>query len=112
MTPVHAGRLYAHIDFPPYVFQEYPKWVTKPDGKTVVANNQKEELAMMAEPAASLVLVSDNSEIVALRAELEAMRKQLSEAAMAAAQTVGNNADTVAKAATPAKAPTAQTGKQ
>ena len=29
--------------FPPYVYQEFPKWVTKPDGTRVVVHNAAEE---------------------------------------------------------------------
>ena len=41
--------------FPPYVFQEFPKWVTKPDGTGVVAHNAAEEAEALGEPVTRLV---------------------------------------------------------
>lgn len=36
----------------PYVFHEYPKWVTPPDGEPVIVQDAEEEAAVMAsEPA-------------------------------------------------------------
>jgi len=34
---------YSHIKFPPFKFQEYPKFVTTPAGKSVKVKNRDEE---------------------------------------------------------------------
>ena len=35
----------------PYVFQEYPKWVTLADGSQMLANNADEEQVLVGTPA-------------------------------------------------------------
>lgn len=35
----------------PYVFQEYPKWVTLADGSQMLANNAEEEQVLVGSPA-------------------------------------------------------------
>lgn len=43
MSQTYAGP-YAHMKFPPYVFKEYPKWITREDGKRMLVKNQQEEI--------------------------------------------------------------------
>lgn len=50
MTFNKDGGIYSHIKFPPYVYQEYPKWVTKPNGEKVIVKDAREELLTAAEP--------------------------------------------------------------
>lgn len=46
-----AGHgIYASFKFPPYKFQEYPKAVLAKDGTTRIVRNQREEMAVEAEP--------------------------------------------------------------
>lgn len=41
--------VYASMDFPPYVYKEFPKYVKRPDGREKVCENAREELDFMAD---------------------------------------------------------------
>jgi|FreactcultuFSWF8_1027224.scaffolds.fasta_scaffold00975_5 hypothetical protein len=77
--------VYAKINFPPYKFSEFPKAVKNWDGKTVIVNNQREELAHIAsqpdaEPDPVLVEKNNLAEQLAKQTvEMEAMKKQLAD---------------------------------
>lgn len=48
MAKPHTGGVYANMDFPPYVYQPYPRHVpTGPHGKYEVANSEAEEAAIL-----------------------------------------------------------------
>lgn len=36
----------------PYVYAEYPKWITTPDGKRMIVDNAEQEAREMGEPSA------------------------------------------------------------
>jgi hypothetical protein len=39
-----ADTIYANIEFAPYSFKEFPKWIKLQSGKQVLVNTRKEEL--------------------------------------------------------------------
>ena len=42
--------VFAHLKFPPYEFQEYPKWIKDSSGEQALVNNAAEELKALKEP--------------------------------------------------------------
>lgn len=75
---LNLGGMYDSMEFPPYVFKEYPKMVTV-NGVEKIVNNQREEIALLREiPTDELAndltveLAQKDKEIAALRAQLEA----------------------------------------
>ncbi len=82
--------LYANMKFPPYVYREYPKWVTLADGSKVCVANQREELDALADapPPVPHPVVAERDELATqvakgqeerdrLAKELEALNKEL-----------------------------------
>jgi hypothetical protein len=45
---------------PEYVFQEYPKWITLPDGNQVLANNKDEEIVLTGSEKEVKALLGDD----------------------------------------------------
>lgn len=98
-------------------FEEYPKWVTKADGKRVIVKDLREEASMAGDlatrpandPLASEreALAAEGEKLDASRRELEElksqMRAQLDELAQARAALQGS--PTATQQATPAKPP-------
>lgn len=81
-SPVlNPARQYAKLDFPPYVFREYPKHVTLPSGRVVEVQNQREELNALAEDSGAPPVPSD-----ALVIELEKLRQEKLELEMKLAE--------------------------
>jgi hypothetical protein len=68
--------MYEKMSFAPYRFQEYPKWVTRKDGSRVVVSDQRQEMAIIAEPMpeagqATASLEAQNAELAAKLFESE-----------------------------------------
>lgn len=86
-----TDRMYPNVDFPPYKFQEFPKWVDGPEGKVLV-NNQKEELDAAAgksppppDPIAAELTVALNvkhREVEEANQRAAALEKELAELKM------------------------------
>ena len=49
MAKGQFGGVYANMEFPEYVFREYPKAIKLKDGRVVAVNSQAEELRMIDE---------------------------------------------------------------
>lgn len=78
--------VYANLDFPPYEFREYPKWIKLADGTEKLVASQREELAFLATvPDAAKndpVLEEKNrlaEQVAAQAEEMAAMKAQLAE---------------------------------
>ena len=97
-------------------FEEYPKWVTKADGKRVIVKDLREEASMAGELASPMVndplkaereaLAAEGDKLDTSRRELDElkaqMRAQLDELAQARAALQGSPTATQAAAPTPA----------
>lgn len=69
---IYTG-VYDRMNFPEYRFVEYPKWVQKKDGTSVIVNSQVEELRMIDE-------VAPIKDIVKVEEEKKNLQKLLDEA--------------------------------
>lgn len=85
MTRPFAG-VFEKMDFPPYQFKEYPKWLTI-DGVTQIVRNQREEIALVAttpEAALNDPVVVEKNKLTTLLAEARLrearLEKELAEA--------------------------------
>jgi len=78
--------VYEKLDFPPYEFREYPKWIKLADGTEKLVASQREELAVLSTvPDAAKndpVLEEKNrlaEQVAAQAEEMAAMKTQLAE---------------------------------
>jgi len=89
-----GGGIFAKMDFPDFVYKEYPKIVDAPDGRRVTVNNQREELELASQAGIGLAPSPAEAErdklalaLAEKEQELEKLRAQLSQAAGAPALT-------------------------
>ena len=75
---------YSGINFPPYRFQEFPKWVDLPDGKRVLVQNNAElldRIATAGRPPKPSAVEAERDELVRLadeqRQKVEGLEKEL-----------------------------------
>jgi hypothetical protein len=64
--------VFAKIEFPPYKYVEYPKWIQNNEGKDVIVQSQQEELRVRGE------LVSADA-VIGIEAERDLLAKQVAE---------------------------------
>lgn len=70
-----TNGVYDRIKFPEYEFQEYPKWVTRPNGQRTIVQNLSEELKVAQEsPEGNAPAQSEQSEKAHLLRLLEQLR--------------------------------------
>jgi len=81
----NPARQYANMEFPDYVFREWPKWIILPDGTQALAEHQRHELQLLEafhnplpsqEQKERLEIVSA---MESLRKEKEDLERQLAE---------------------------------
>lgn len=82
--------IYASMKFPPYRFQEYPKAVTAKDGTVRRVNNQREEMAVEAEPAPEAGAVTASLEAQLADAQKRAREAEAALAALQAKNMLGH----------------------
>ncbi|HQT76815.1 MAG TPA: hypothetical protein PLD10_07155 [Rhodopila sp.] len=58
---------YGRLQFPPYVFVEFPKWITV-NGSPILVNSAQEEASKLAEAVQSEVVTDTPQERAALEA--------------------------------------------
>lgn len=89
MAAPFAG-VFEKMEFPPYKFVEYPKWITLADKSRRLVQNQREELALVAEisedgakdPVVEAKIAAEQreakalAEISELKAKLEALEAE------------------------------------
>jgi len=92
MAVIRTNGVYDKMTFPPYEFIEYPKWVTRPNGKQIIVHSLAEQLRVAgestegAEPELSGADAERNSLLALVQKqhdEMEIMRKQLAAATAA-----------------------------
>ena len=75
---VNGGR-YADMEFPPYVFRDYPKWVKLNSGKRVIAESASHALKLIAEDASVAEPNPLQTEKVSLAQQVADLRAKLAE---------------------------------
>jgi hypothetical protein len=75
MSKAHAVDRYVNMQFPPYRYREYPKWVKTASGQNILIQNQQEEDAVLCATAEEGSGIARN---VQERAALEDQRRRLS----------------------------------
>jgi hypothetical protein len=70
-----TNGIYDKLVFPDYVYQEYPKWVTRPNGQRIIVQNLAEELKVAQEdPEGNAPQAAEQSEKAHLLQLLEQSR--------------------------------------
>ena len=72
----NLGGIFDSMDFPPYVYREYPKMISV-DGRDVIVQNQREEIAMLREIPTDQVATDLTAELDAKDKEIASLRAML-----------------------------------
>ena len=73
-----ASIQYANVKFPPYAYAEYPKWVTAPGGKAVIAEDRAHEIEIM-QSAPEPEPPPPSPKEMALQAEIAALTEMIAQ---------------------------------
>jgi len=92
------------MDFPPYVYQEYPKEVSRKDGTRVVVGSQSEEIKLLATDQSEPVVLAD-PERDAMMSRIRELEEQIAAQAQAKTSAPAPSGAKTGPASAPASTP-------